>query len=134
MQFDADSAVKDTETSLCLGDGASDQARSKAASVIRHPGFEAYMVGKTTSEPLLINGNEDLANVEGMSPLTLASARLVSIAEQSGHSFVLRYFCDLHRPYGGDPQTSSPTGMMASLLGQLLVQMQGRAWPSILPL
>lgn len=127
LRFNPDAVSKDTETCLRLGDAMDENSKARAAALIRHRTFKAYMTEDSSSAPLLINGNEDLSCAEGLSPLTLVAARLARASEQTESSFVLKYFCGEHRPYTSDPLAASPTGMMASLLGQLIGQMVDRS-------
>ncbi|KAJ9156115.1 hypothetical protein NKR23_g1372 [Pleurostoma richardsiae] len=123
LSFDPDVVRQDIETCSRLGDAMDGSSKAKAAALIGNRRFKAYLTENASSAPLLVNGNEDLSCAEGLSPLSLVAARLAQISEQTGAMYVLKYFCGQHPPYIGDPVASSPTGLMASLVGQLITQM-----------
>lgn len=107
-----------------------DNALARVAALISNPSFKAFMVKNKASSCLLVNGNEDLASIEGLSPLSLVAAKLVQISEQteSSRSMTLRYFCAEHGPYSGERTTSSPAAsMMVSLTCQLVTNMLSRS-------
>lgn len=101
-------------------------SKARVAALIRHQTFKNFMT-EDASAHLLVNGNEDLSCADGLSPLSLVATKLACISEEAKSSFVLKYFCGEHRPYTGEPLASSPTGMMASLIAQLIGQMVDRA-------
>lgn len=129
LGYNPDIALDDTEMCLRLGAALDEAEMARAAAFVNNPTFKAFMT-QDTSSALLVNGNEDLSNAEGVSPLSLVAARLAQISEQSKTSqgLTLRYFCAEHSPYGREHQTSSPSDiMMANLLGQLISHMLSRS-------
>ncbi|KAH8885481.1 hypothetical protein GQ53DRAFT_728957 [Thozetella sp. PMI_491] len=123
LRFDPEATARDIEICLRLGEAMDDPSKARATAFIRHPNFKTYMTEDSSSGSLLVNGNEDLSTAEGPSPLSLVAARLARICEETENGLALKYFCGEHRPYTGDPLASSPTGMVASLLGQLASHM-----------
>lgn len=100
--------------------------RAKAAHAISHPKFKAFMADNHGSSSLIVNGRADLESADTTSPLSLLAAKLTSIAEQTAQAFMVAFFSGQHRPYIDSSALSSPTGMMTSLLGQLITQMMER--------
>lgn len=130
LQYDPDIVLTDIDTCLRLGNVMDDDARGKASSLIKNSTFKAFMTDNRSSSSLLVNGNEDLSNAEGLSPLSLVVARLARISEhtESTCGLALSYFCAEHGPYGTDNRISTPAGsMMASLTGQLITHMLSRS-------
>lgn len=129
LHYDPDLILKDTATSLRLGTAMDETSTARAAALIRHPLFKAFMTDTTASSALLVNGNEDLSSADGLSPLSLVAAKLARISEQtaSTHGLTLRYFCAEHGPYSASASSSPAASMMASLLGQLVSHMLSRS-------
>lgn len=130
LRYDPDIVLRDTMTCLRLGAALEEVGKARAAAVIRNPVFKAFVTETTPSSALLINGNEDPSIAEGVSPLSLVSARLTQISEQNEttQGLTLRYFFAEHSPYGRDNPNSSPAEvMMASLTGQLVSHMVSRS-------
>jgi hypothetical protein len=110
-------------------------AASRGSSFIQADTFRKF-VSNASSQSLLVNGMEDGESEDGPSPVGSVAARLVDLMEQAataqaptdnrGHILVLKYFCNIRRPYrlGGDVPRYAPVAeMTASLLSQLLQQM-----------
>lgn len=77
---------------------------------------------------LLINGNEDMSTTEGVSPVSLVSARIAVASKSTPQALSLSFFCTEHRPYGGPPGPPAPASMMASLTAQLLTKMEAKSF------
>lgn len=128
--------MADTEMCLRLGAALAETDNARAAALVGNPTFKAFMTKTASSSALLVNGNEDLSNAEGLSPLSLVAARLAQLSEQSEttRGLTLRYFCAEHNPYSVEHQTSSPAEtMMASLTGQIVSHMLSRSFGVDLP-
>lgn len=107
-----------------------DVVEARASALVKNPVFKTFMTEDLSSGALLVNGNEDLSNAEGLSPLSLVAARLARISEQTetNRSLSIGYFCAEHGPYGSEHQASSPARtMMANLTGQLVTHMLSRS-------
>ncbi|KAI8257111.1 hypothetical protein K4K56_007454 [Colletotrichum sp. SAR 10_98] len=79
-----------------------DEQKSRAAAMIRSEMFKSFLRDAHSSRSLLVNGNEDTARADGISPLSLVSAELSRLSESAGAVeapvFVLNYFCAEHCP------------------------------------
>ncbi|KAK2028609.1 hypothetical protein LX32DRAFT_663747 [Colletotrichum zoysiae] len=130
LQYDEDSVPRDVASCLRHGHRLEERGKSKAAALFQHRDFRSFMIQSEFSTCLLVNGRDDLAAVDGISPLSLAMAELTRISRAAGseigHSFVITFFCGEHRPNYSCGSTeawrSSPVGLIASLIGQLLHQ------------
>ncbi len=91
--------------------------------MIKNGRFKNYMAETETSTCLLVNGRVDLGAAEGVSPLSVVGTELARIAKECSPAIVVKYFCDQHRPAMNQ---SATVHLMASLVGQLLVQMMER--------
>ncbi|KAG8162852.1 hypothetical protein KVR01_007330 [Diaporthe batatas] len=102
LSYDPDIVLRDTMTCLHLGAALEEAGKARAAALIRNPIFKAFLTKSASSGTLLINGNEDISNAEGVSPLSLVAARLAQISEhnETTQGLTLRYFCAEHSPYG----------------------------------
>ncbi|CAM1506332.1 Fc.00g059730.m01.CDS01 [Cosmosporella sp. VM-42] len=129
IQFDPDIISRDIYMCLRLGDALDEKSKTKAANLIQNKTFKTYMTSNPLSEPLLVNGNEDLSCAEGLSPLSLVAARLAQISRQIESTFVVAYFCSEHRPYGSDSTTPAVICMMESLIGQLITHFLEKGLP-----
>ncbi|WDK23004.1 hypothetical protein CGRA01v4_14295 [Colletotrichum graminicola] len=131
LGYDENSVQQDIASCLRHGYRLEEKRKSKAASLFQHRDFRAFMGQSKASTCLLVNGRDDLAASDGISPLSLAMAELMRISQatgpEMGQSFVIAFFCGEHRPrYSPDPNVawhSSVIGLIASLIGQLLQQM-----------
>ncbi|KAH8769183.1 hypothetical protein F5883DRAFT_65963 [Diaporthe sp. PMI_573] len=129
MKYDPDIVLMDTEVCLRLGAALDEADQARAAALVSNTTFKAFMTKHASSSALLVNGNEDTSNAEGVSPLSLVAARLAQISEENEttQSLTLRYFCAEHSPYGREQGDSSPAEiMMTSLTGQLVSHMLSR--------
>ncbi|KAK2053542.1 hypothetical protein LY76DRAFT_524394 [Colletotrichum caudatum] len=130
LQYDKDSVQRDVASCVRRGHQLEERGKSKAAALFQHRDFKAFMIQSEFSTYLLINGRDDLAAVNGISPLSLAMAELTrksqAVTSEMGHSFVIAFFCGEHRPnHSFDSNAtwrSSAVGLIASLIGQLLHQ------------
>lgn len=108
-----------------------DEQKSRAAAMIRNETFKSFLRDAHSSRSLLVNGNEDTARADGISPLSLVSAELSRLSESAGAAeapvFVLNYFCAEHCPSLLFPSLeASAAGLMVSLIGQLVSQMKDK--------
>ncbi|KAF6809748.1 hypothetical protein CMUS01_13617 [Colletotrichum musicola] len=128
LQYDRGSVPKDISTCLQLGYQLDEKAKGRAAAMIGADRFKTFVREVKSSGSLLVNGHEDPAATEGISPLTLVAAELSRLSEEakaeSAPVFVVNYFCAEHQPSPlVTPLSSPPAMMMASFIGQLLSQM-----------
>jgi hypothetical protein len=124
LRYDPEVVTEDVDKILQLGTALDDQGQAKAASLINNADFKAYMTEHDFSAPLLVNGNDDMSAAEGLSPLSLVSAKLARMSEQTESAIALSYFCSEHPVYGRrSSPISAPVEMMSTLLGQLISQM-----------
>ncbi|KAF4465220.1 hypothetical protein FALBO_7938 [Fusarium albosuccineum] len=133
LQYDPEAPSRDISTFLRLGYQLSENEKARAAAMIRNDQFRHFMGETQRSTCLLVNGREDLAVSNGISPLSLVVAELANKSKEMGSGlgpvFVVGYFCPAHQP---SPLPSSLTyqnsavGMMTSLIGQLLNQVTDR--------
>ncbi|TQN67962.1 hypothetical protein CSHISOI_07486 [Colletotrichum shisoi] len=134
LRYDGETVQNDIASCLRLGHRLNERGKSKAAKLFRNDDFRAFMGQSQASTSLLVNGRDDLAAADGISPLSLATAELTRISQNEGSEygqfFVIDFFCGEHRPRRSlDPDTawqSSAVGMIASLVGQLLSQTTDR--------
>ncbi|KAJ0272873.1 hypothetical protein COL940_010184 [Colletotrichum noveboracense] len=61
-----------------------DEQKSRAAAMIRNETFKSFLRDAHSSRSLLVNGNEDTARADGISPLSLVSADLSRLSENAG--------------------------------------------------
>jgi hypothetical protein len=94
--------------------------------MVQHDKLRIWLAEEASSSALLVNGHSDLGSAEGQSPLSLVDAELITISERMDSAFVIKYFCGLHTQNLDPSPASSPVGLMASLVGQLLEQMLSR--------
>ncbi|KAF6813202.1 hypothetical protein CSOJ01_04713, partial [Colletotrichum sojae] len=128
LQYDRDSVPKDISTCLQLGYQLDEKAKARAAAMIGADRFKAFMREVKSSRSLLVNGHEDPAATDGISPLSLVAAELSRLSEEakaeSAPVFVVNYFCAEHQPSPLIAPLSPPSAMIiASFIGQLLSQM-----------
>ncbi|KAK2037170.1 hypothetical protein LZ31DRAFT_612917 [Colletotrichum somersetense] len=130
LKYDEDSVQRDVASCLRYGHRLEERGKSKAAALFQHRDFRSFMIQSEFSICLLVNGRDDLAAVNCISPLSLAMAELTRMSRAAGseigHSFVIALFCGEHRPNNSCGSTeawrSSAVGLIASLIGQLLHQ------------
>lgn len=121
LQFDPQIIGRDITTCFQQDWLLDNQGEARVAAMIRNKRFKTH-VEANCSTSLLVNGRIDLAAAEGPSPLSFVVAKLASISEDIGSTFVVTYFCGQHRPIY--PSELSPAlRMMVSLVGQLVTQM-----------
>ncbi|KAF9877006.1 hypothetical protein CkaCkLH20_05272 [Colletotrichum karsti] len=131
LQYDREAIARDVETCLQLGYRLDDKAKSRAASLVQAELFKAFLQDAHESTRLLVNGREDVSSADGISPLSFVAAELSQLSVKAGAAFaavfVLNYFCAEHpsSPIFPSPETSV-TGLMASLIGQLVWQMNDK--------
>ncbi|KAK1847154.1 hypothetical protein CCHR01_10199 [Colletotrichum chrysophilum] len=108
-----------------------DEQKSRAAAMIRNETFKSFLRDAHSSRSLLVNGNEDTARADGISPFSLVAAELSRLSDSAGAAdapvFVLNYFCAEHCPRPLFPSLeASAAGLMVSLIGQLVSQMKDK--------
>ncbi|KUJ07779.1 uncharacterized protein LY89DRAFT_352668 [Mollisia scopiformis] len=126
LDYNARLPADDLEACLKLADLLDEEPMARAAAMVQHDKLRIWLAEGSSSRALLVNGNSDLGSAEGQSPLSLVDAELVKISESMEAAFVIKYFCGLHTQNLDPSPASSPVGMMASLVGQLLSQMIDR--------
>ncbi|KAH0429866.1 hypothetical protein CcaCcLH18_08148 [Colletotrichum camelliae] len=129
IRFDPGVVPRDILRCAQSGYTMNDEQKSRAAAMIRNETFKSFLRDAHSSRSLLVNGNEDTARADGVSPLSLVAAELSRISESAGAAdapvFVLNYFCAEHCPSPLFPSSeASAAGLMASLIGQLVSQMR----------
>lgn len=128
LRYDPGAVEKDVGMTLQLGAALDDKAQAKAASLINNADFKAYMTEHDFSAPLLVNGNDDMSSAEGLSPLSLVSAKLARMSQETESAIALSYFCSEHPVYGSrSSSVPVPVEMMSSLVGQLMSQISQNA-------
>ena len=117
LRFDHDMPVRDT-TACANGYYTMDQAAKGRASWVVQSEMVRQWLGSAWSGSLLVQGNSDACVAN--SPLSLLCAKAIGIFGARPSVFVLRYFCGLHTRTS--QARDNATGMMTSLLGQLILQ------------
>ena len=117
LKFDHDMPLIDT-TACANGYYTMDQAAKGRASWVVQSKIVRQWLGSDWSDCLLVHGNSDANMVK--SPLSLLCAKAIGVFSARQSVFVLRYFCGLHTR-NSKPRDNA-TGMMNSLLGQLILQ------------
>lgn len=132
LRYDPEAISRDVALAIREGQQLSYGAKSRGSALVNDAMFCEFMTA-AASTSLLINGREDLAAADGISPLSLVVAEVMSsIGQQRAQVFPLSYFCNSRRPSrllrdGGKPPDYAPlVEMAASLVSQLLSQMQQR--------
>ncbi|KAI8631370.1 hypothetical protein F5Y19DRAFT_425982 [Xylariaceae sp. FL1651] len=130
LHYNSQIVSDNVDTCLRLGEALNEGAKAQAAAMIQHPKFREFMAEYLASSSLVVNGRADLSSTEGLSPLSFVAAKLARVSEEtnlpSESAYVVKYFCDQHRPFAHESDVSPPIAMMASLVGQLLTQMMER--------
>ncbi|KAF4447064.1 hypothetical protein F53441_9363 [Fusarium austroafricanum] len=127
LNYDPDALTRDISSILSFNYQLSENAKARVAAMLRHDRFQAFMRETQTSTCLLVNGRGDLSTADGVSPFSVVVAELARMSNTDLTDaipvFVLKYFCAEHQPsYPYNPFTS-PIGMMASIICQLVRQM-----------
>ncbi|KAI9903641.1 hypothetical protein N3K66_000170 [Trichothecium roseum] len=132
-KYDPGTITHDVAMLRRLGYRADQDAKARAAVMIGHDHFRWFIQESQLSTCLLVNGREDLSMSTDISPTSLVVSELAGKLDETGSRrnpvFTLKYFCASHPPsaYTNHPSQSSPcSGMLASLLGQLLQQLAER--------
>ncbi|KAK7458461.1 hypothetical protein Landi51_01284 [Colletotrichum acutatum] len=131
LHYDPNLVLRDVATQIRLGNRLTDKQKAKAATLIRHESFKSFMTNTTSSSCLLVNGGDDTAAVDGISPLSLVAAQatesFIAAGDPSTPFYVINWFCAEHKPAlvaGNNARTDPcPSRMMTSLVGQLLERM-----------
>lgn len=91
LQYNDAAVSRDIQT--CLRNGyASDEAfQAKAAELIESPELKNFIVSNANLGMLLINGNEDMSTTEGVSPVSLVSARIAVASESTPQALSLSF-------------------------------------------
>ncbi|KXH49277.1 hypothetical protein CNYM01_06993 [Colletotrichum nymphaeae SA-01] len=131
LHYDPNLVPRDVATQIRLGNRLTNKQKAKAATLIRHESFKSFMTNTTSSSCLLVNGRDDTAAVDGISPLSLVAAQatesFMAAGDPSTPFYVINWFCAEHKPAlvaGNNAETDRcPSRMMTSLVGQLLEKM-----------
>jgi hypothetical protein len=126
LKNDPEIGQKDREACLQLGDTLDEQAKARASAMVQSDKFRIWLAEDASSRSLLVNAHLDLEAAEAHSPLSVVDAELVKAFQDPVSVFVVEYFCSLHTDNIDPSRASSSTGMMASLVGQLVTQMLDR--------
>lgn len=131
LHYDPNLVPRDVATQIRLGNRLTDKQKAKAATLIRHESFKSFMMNTTSSSCLLVNGRDDTAAVDGISPLSLVAAQstksFIAAGDSSTPFYIVNWFCAEHKPDLVEEVNArtdrGPCRMMASLVGQLLEKM-----------
>lgn len=126
LKYDPEERQKDLEACLQLSHTLDEQSKSRASGMVQSDQFRVWLAEDTSSRSLLVNGHLDLETAEVYSPLSIVDTELMKAFEDSSSVLVVNYFCSLHIENTDSSKPSSPSRMMASLIGQLLSQMVDR--------
>ncbi|KAH6677900.1 hypothetical protein F5X68DRAFT_278047 [Plectosphaerella plurivora] len=132
LQYDPEAISRDILRVIRDGHQLSYRAKSRGSALVNNSMFKEFMT-VAASASLLVNGREDTAAADGISPLSMVVAEVLSSIGGSGAQvFPLSHFCDSRRPGrllrsdGKMPEYAPLADMAASLVGQLLGLMEGR--------
>jgi hypothetical protein len=133
LHYDTEASSRDISSFLRFGYHLSNNEKSRAAAMITSDQFKCFMQETRHSTCLLVNGRQDLATSNSLSPLSLVVAELANKSKEKGSDlgpvFVISYFCAARQSLPTTNASASPNsavGMMASLVGQLIEQLGDR--------
>ncbi|KFZ00081.1 hypothetical protein V498_00311 [Pseudogymnoascus sp. VKM F-4517 (FW-2822)] len=118
--LEADPSLARREAELILRKSSSMQsvALSKARWLLETANFKEWF-SRTHSGLLLVDGHDREHSIGRTSPLSVVCASLTATVAQSPDFIVLHFYCGQHsRP---QDQVLGPKGLMASLIGQLIL-------------
>ncbi|RDL36240.1 Uncharacterized protein BP5553_06852 [Venustampulla echinocandica] len=121
LEYDHELHQKDAEDCLSLGYTQDDAGQARATWVLHSTEMGEFLAGKVESQLLLINGNSEAT--EFISPLSFVCAKISDLISVSNHVLILTHFCGRHTDEMRDSKANA-TGMLASLVGQLLMQVK----------
>ncbi|KAL3420932.1 hypothetical protein PVAG01_07377 [Phlyctema vagabunda] len=102
-----------------------EQDKAYAATVARNKKFRAWLVEDSTSRALLVNGyNDEVSDFE--SPFSFLCAQVITMFEHTDSALVVSFFCRCHTGYDDSLIAPGATGLISSLAGQLISQMQSK--------
>lgn len=123
LKYDPETRQRDLKTCLQLGYTLDEQAKTRASTMVQSDKFRIWLAEDASSRSLLVNAHLDLEAAEAHSPLSAVDAELVKAFQDPASVYVVEYFCSLHTENIDPSRASSSIGMMASLVGQLLMRM-----------
>ncbi|KAI6754732.1 hypothetical protein HG530_012484 [Fusarium avenaceum] len=133
LRYDKEALPRDISSFIRLGYHLSNHERSRAAAMITSDQFKYFMQETELSTCLLVNGRQDLATSNSLSPLSLVVAELANKSQEQGSDlgpvFVISYFCAARQSFSttnASTSQNSAAGMIASLIGQLIEQLGDR--------
>ncbi|KIL88242.1 hypothetical protein FAVG1_08321 [Fusarium avenaceum] len=133
IRYDKEALPRDKSSFIRLGYNLSNREKSRAAAMITSEQFKSFMQETRLSTCLLVNGRQDLATSNSLSPLGLVVAELANKSQEQGSDlgpvFVISYFCAARPSFpttNASISQNSAAGMMASLIGQLIEQLGDR--------
>lgn len=139
LQYDPEAVSRDMLRVIRDGHQLSYRAKSRGSALVNNPMFREFMT-TAASTNLLVNGREDTAAADGISPLSFVVAEVLSsIGGSMAQVFPLSHFCNARRPSrllrddGKKPDYEPLVEMAASLVGQLLGLMEGRGIEADVP-
>lgn len=134
LRYDKEALPQDISSFIRLGYHLSNHEKSRAAAMITSDQFKSFMQETRLSTCLLVNGRQDLATSNNLSPLSLVVAELANKSQEQGSDlgpvFVISYFCAARQflpTHDASTSQNSAAGMMASLVGQLIQQLSDRS-------
>ncbi|KAG5661788.1 hypothetical protein KAF25_004027 [Fusarium avenaceum] len=133
LRYDKEALAQDISSFIRLGYQLSNHEKSRAAAMITSDQFKSFMQETRHSTCLLVNGRQDLATSNSLSPLSLVVAELANKSQEQGSDlgpvFVISYFCAARQSLPSNNASASQNtaaGMVASLVGQLIEQLGDR--------
>lgn len=124
LQFDRDVIAGEILAFSHRGYHLSGKSKTRASLLIKSDMFKFFLQDVHTCGSLLVNGHEDTAAEDGVSPLSLVAAELsrlsISAGAENAAVFVLNFFCAEHSSPLQPSWPNSPVGTIASLICQLV--------------
>ena len=123
LKYDEELVQTDVEACLTLGYTQSATAHARSTWVLHSTEIGEFLAGSAGSALLLINGNSDAT--EFISPLSFVCAKISDMVSVSRHILLAIFFCGRHPDELRNPRANAK-GLLASLTGQLLMQVEKR--------
>ena len=121
IQSDLVSPVNDVEHCLKLSGTLDDADIDRASFVLKSPEVRTWLEESEHPRSLLINGNSE-DSLAHTSPLSLFCAHLTHLFTPAKQAIFVSYFCGQRLDDLYNDNRADATGIMISLIGQLLMQ------------
>lgn len=108
---------------LTLGFASPPRFLDRASWVLKAPETSSFLDSSPGSRLLLIHGNDD--GTQFISPLSYVVAKVADLMSVSDAVLCATYFCSRHPDNWREPRANAQ-GMLASLTGQILEQLENR--------